>query len=296
MNRIFICIILVLLGGNLSASELLKNEGVVVSVEDVERYIEFNVPLEQREALVQNERKLRELIESIYVLRKLSALGESQGEVITKSFEWKLELDKARSIAMRYLSEEIGRREQMVDWSARAYEYYLVNKSEFLKEDQVVVSHVLVSTEERSDEQALALAKDVRRRVDLGESINEMARSISDDRSAKKNSGRIGPFGRHEMVAEFERASFSMLKSGEVSGPVRTKFGYHVIKLEELKAGGIRDFSDVKKDIINKLRVKYKDDERARVIVPLKTTALSNINLSSFAAFQEKMLQKLDAN
>jgi len=80
--------------------------------------------------------------------------------------------------------------------------------------------HILVKTETE--------AKAVKARLDKGEKFGAVAQQVSLCPSAKKG-GDLGTFTRGKMVKEFEKAAFELQK-GQVSGPVKTKFGYHIIK------------------------------------------------------------------
>lgn len=80
--------------------------------------------------------------------------------------------------------------------------------------------HILVKT--------LTEANAVKARLDKGEKFGEIAKQVSLCSSSKKG-GNLGTFGRGKMVKEFEKAAFA-LEKGQVSDPVKTQFGYHVIK------------------------------------------------------------------
>lgn len=96
-------------------------------------------------------------------------------------------------------------------------------------------SHILISyagvertTATRTKEEAEQLVKDIKAKIDGGESFEELATTYSDCPSAEKQ-GDLGFFRKGQMVKPFEDAAFA-LKPGEVSGIVETKFGYHIIK------------------------------------------------------------------
>jgi parvulin-like peptidyl-prolyl isomerase len=86
--------------------------------------------------------------------------------------------------------------------------------------DKIHCAHILVKTETE--------AKNIKARLDKGEKFGALARTVSLCPSAK-NGGDLGTFTRGKMVKEFERAAFA-LEKGQTSGPVRTQFGYHIIK------------------------------------------------------------------
>ena len=90
---------------------------------------------------------------------------------------------------------------------------------------KIRVSHILV--DKRS--QALKILEEIKK----GGNFNSLARKHSTCPSGKRG-GDLGYFGRSQMVKEFERAAFA-LEKGEISGPVRTQFGYHIIKKTDEK-------------------------------------------------------------
>lgn len=86
--------------------------------------------------------------------------------------------------------------------------------------------------EPRNDQQALARILEVKKRLDAGEDFAKLALEYSDDTGSAAQGGDLGWFGRGQMITEFEDAAFK-LQPGQVSDPVKTQFGYHLIKVEE---------------------------------------------------------------
>jgi foldase protein PrsA len=105
-------------------------------------------------------------------------------------------------------------------------DYFEENKESFNAEEQIKASHILVDSEEK--------AVEVKNKLNAGEDFAELAKEYSTDNSNKDNGGSLGFFGRGEMVPEFEDIAFS-LEAGKTSEPVKTDFGYHIIKVEEKK-------------------------------------------------------------
>jgi parvulin-like peptidyl-prolyl isomerase len=90
---------------------------------------------------------------------------------------------------------------------------------------QVNAQHILVKTEEQ--------AREILNELKQGKSFEDLARTKSLCPSGKKG-GNLGWFGHGQMVREFQKAAFS-LKKGEVSQPVKTQFGWHIIKVKDSK-------------------------------------------------------------
>ncbi|MBD3300317.1 MAG: hypothetical protein GF347_03115 [Candidatus Moranbacteria bacterium] len=105
--------------------------------------------------------------------------------------------------------------------------------------EEVKASHILIAYEgatrsraQRTQDEAKKLAEDLANRAQSGENFAELAQKYSDDPSAKQNQGDLGFFTCGKMVPEFQMAAFQMEK-GEISDPVLSSYGYHVIKLED---------------------------------------------------------------
>jgi hypothetical protein len=99
--------------------------------------------------------------------------------------------------------------------------------------ETVRARHILISPAGPSpedDAKALALARDILRRIRAGEDFAALARQYSDDPATRDQGGDLGSFARGAMLEEFERAAFS-LREGEISEPVKTSVGYHIIQV-----------------------------------------------------------------
>lgn len=135
--------------------------------------------------------------------------------------------------------------------------YYNEHKAEY---DVVKARHILVHIKgapgpppagkpELNDEEALAKAKSIKDRLAKGEDFAMLASAESDDSSASQG-GSLGEFGKGMMVPPFEQAAFA-LKVGDISDPVKSPFGYHIIKVEEHRT---KPLAEVKTTIANRLK------------------------------------------
>ena len=124
---------------------------------------------------------------------------------------------------------------------AEVHDFYTGNKDKFESPEQAHARHILVTVDEKADDKtrqaAKAKAEDLLAQLKGGADFEELAKKNSDCPSAPQG-GDLGFFGHGQMVPEFDAAAFA-LKPGELSGVVTTKFGYHIIKLEEKKDAGL---------------------------------------------------------
>ena len=118
--------------------------------------------------------------------------------------------------------------------------------------EEVSASHILIKTEDKSDQEAKAKAEKVLDKLDSGKDFSKVAQEYSEGPSAKRG-GKVGSFGHDsKMVASFEEAAFD-LEEGEISDLVKTKFGYHIIKVTDKKEAEGEEFKKQKGKIENEL-------------------------------------------
>jgi foldase protein PrsA len=118
--------------------------------------------------------------------------------------------------------------------------YFDENKDSLGEAEQVKASHILVEDE--------AVAKEVKQKLTDGADFAELAKEYSTDEGSKENGGELGSFPRGTMVTEFEDAAFS-LPINEISDPVKSDYGYHIIKVEEKKEAKEANYEDSKATI-----------------------------------------------
>jgi peptidyl-prolyl cis-trans isomerase C len=119
-------------------------------------------------------------------------------------------------------------------------------------QEEINARHILVATEE----EAKKIAEEAKKNADFA----KLAKEKSTDKGSGANGGELGWFTKDKMVPEFAEAAFKLQK-GEISGPVKSPFGYHVIKVEDRRAVTIGTFEDLKEslkgDVANKMIQNY---------------------------------------
>lgn len=160
--------------------------------------------------------------------------------------------------------------------------YYEKNKESYARPERVRARHILILVDreapKETDAEARAKIDEAAEQIRKGKDFSEVAMAVSQDGSAS-DGGDLGWFTRGRMVPEFEQAAFA-LQPGQVSDPVRTDFGWHLIKLEEHADADLTPLAEVEDDIRHTLAL---DKARPKVQELLDNILVAVINGQSLA-------------
>lgn len=174
----------------------------------------------------------------------------------------------------RWMQAQIKDGDKITDADAR--KFYDANTEEFKNPEQVKASHILflVNKDDSGDvaKQKEAAAKKAAARAKKGEDFNKLAKELSEEPGAKESGGDLGFFAKDRMVPEFAEAAFSQ-KPGTVSDPVKTQFGWHVIKVTEKKPAGTVPYDEVKEQITAYLKNNKQREAVQAILKNLKDSA-----------------------
>ena len=132
---------------------------------------------------------------------------------------------------------------------------YEAASQRYLTPESRRASHILIEAgDERDPDQARALARQLYERALDGESFDELAREYSDDLGSADEGGDLGWIEAGDMVEAFENALFDLTVSGELAEPVRSQFGWHVIRLEEIRPPEGMSFEEARDEILAEFR------------------------------------------
>ena len=197
---------------------------------DIDTFIS-GMPQEQQmyRSMPEFRKQCEERLEEICLF---AMYGEEEKKDETEMFKTSMVMAKRdilSQIAMADLLKDIS----VTD--AEAKEYFLGHSKEFASKASATAKHVLVDNEDKANQ--------IKEEIESGaKSFEDAAKEYSTCPSAQKG-GSLGTFGRGQMVKEFEDAAFSA-EIGAVVGPVKTQFGYHLIKVEEKNEAQIASFDE----------------------------------------------------
>ncbi len=185
-------------------------------------------------------RILDSLITRILLYRDLKKKGYHKNEEIVNSWE-----NMKKDYALSYFTNKYIKNKAEIE-EKKLKKEYKNRKEQFKTPEKVKASHILIkSGEKRSDEKAKKKINEIKNKINEdGSNFNKLAKEYSEDNSAKKG-GNLGYFTRGKMVKSFEDAAFSLDKGEYTKDPVKTKFGYHLIYVEDHKEGGYKKFEKV---------------------------------------------------
>jgi peptidyl-prolyl cis-trans isomerase C len=207
--------------------------------------------------------------------------GRFPNEDIFKSALTKADLSEAdlrseigRGLAIQqFITKEFVERVAVSTKEVRAY--YDGHPQDFKQPEQVRASHILVKNNRHADESQRAEAgekiRQIQQKLQEGEDFASLAKAFSQCPSSAKG-GDLGYFRRGQMVKPFEDVAFA-LEPGEVSDPVETKFGYHLIKVTDKKPEKTIPYEDIKESIEQYLKDKKTEKEVSIYVQRLKENA-----------------------
>jgi len=151
--------------------------------------------------------------------------------------------------------------------------FYDQNKDSFRVPERVDVRHILLKTTDKpatEEPKIKAKAEDIEKQLKAGANFAELAKKYSEDPGAAQTGGEYKGVTRGQMVPEFEQAAFS-LKPGQISDPVKTTYGYHILQVEKHEDARLRPFEEVKSEIAANLKKQRASDQMQQIADRVQT-------------------------
>jgi peptidyl-prolyl cis-trans isomerase C len=232
--------------------------GATLTKMDYEQLLQQYRPEARSEAEQHKGRFMREL-----VLQEILAQEGQRLQIDDDpQLQARLKIQKNSAIARAVVQKYIEEKSDVTD--ERLRDHYEKNKATFTSDEQIAASHILLKTEA----EAQAALKEIKQ----GKDFAEVAKAKSTGPSAPQG-GALGTFGRGRMVPAFEEAAFA-LKVGDVSAPVKTQFGYHIITVTDRTEAAPQSFDEVRDTIRRTLISEYVesllDDLQSKAKIEIK--------------------------
>ena len=244
-RKIFAALILVLVFAACASAAVSedKKDKILARVESQDitenDLLEFVKPFGQQAMMLYNTEQGKKMILDDVISMRLFALDAEASKLDETPEFMNAKRTLLAQVAMRRVIQDV----KVTDEDAK--KFYDENPKLFVQPERVRARHILVSGDE-------ALAK-VQAELKSGKSFDVVAKEYSIDPGSAANGGDLGEFPKGVMVKEFEEAAFALKNPGDVSEPVKTQFGWHIIKLEERIPESTAPFEQVKAQLIQNL-------------------------------------------
>ena len=260
---------------------LIEGAGIAITVDDM-RADAKRMPPEMQGLVLSKPQTVTQIASNLYARRALAMRAEEQGLDKQPSIQALLKVarDKVLSDAMlEVIDKNAVPNPSALEGLAR--NFYKTNPDKYKTPEEIRISHILVTDSDlvASRAKAEALLKQIKDGADFA----QLAKENSSDKATADKGGDLGFFGRGRMLPEFETAAFELKNLGDVSGIIPTKFGLHIIKLNERRLPRMRDFEEVRDEIVKELTSGILQDARATEAQNFQSNA--KINQSAIEEF-----------
>jgi len=227
------------------------------------------IPEAQRLAFIRDGGKVDQLVAALLKRKAVAADAERADFENDPLVAARVRLAAQKELAEAWLEHVVSTAPE-ADFEALAREDYLVNRERYKSEEFVDVSHILIGTNDRSEEEAKRLATSLHGWLEKDPArFDELVEKYSDDPETSDTQGRYPEVGRGQTVKAFERAAFALQEPGAMSQPVKTQHGYHIIRLNGRSGGEIPPFEEVSEQAIERARYEYLEGYRQRYLQSL---------------------------
>ena len=194
-------------------------------------------------------------LNDLYAIANLSLDAEKVISLPQEEAEWIAEYAVTMELVQRYLIAKVNDALASTDWSAEARERYLSAPEGYRLPESVSVRTLLIKTGDRSESEAMKIAADLLSQAkEPGIDFAELVSEHTEDENAAANGGLMTNVKRGQTVPPFEEAAFALRTPGELSEPVVSQFGVHLIQLLEYTPAEQLSFEQVEQRIIDELK------------------------------------------
>ncbi len=270
MKKICICLLILLLFGACAKKEDSK---VLVTIDNDKMTLqEFNKELDRipvnMKMLVATQSGKKSYLDKLVVKKLLLREAGKEKMDTDKELQQRLADIKDQLLIESLLKKKITSDAKISDEELK--KYYEAHKDNFKRDREINTRHILLKTEDE--------AKQIQGKLLKGEDFVELAKKYSIEPNAGVSGGEIGYHPKGSLVPEYEAAAFKLTKVGQISGIVKTKFGYHIIRLEGTKPPAFVPFEEVKDFIKQKILQEKQSELLEKYIEELKKSAKITIN------------------
>lgn len=246
--------------GEMRADVLIKADDFSITLFDLYMYLEPEPAGETGSLDWGSENRVREGLQQLYALNTLKLDALNSQVMDPDEREWVADYELTMRLVSMHLEQQVEAEVAKINWEAVALEYYLAHQNEFLTPEALTLQTLLIREDACNPGVASETVSLILSEINAGLEFEVAVTEYTEDEAARSNKGMMAMVVRGQTVPEFEEAAFALASPGDISGPVETEFGAHLIKLIERKPSMQRPFEEVKPKIIASLEAKKKGE------------------------------------
>ncbi len=242
---------------------LVQSGAVTITEADLHAELQ-RAPEQAREGALRNKQTMQMILRNLLARRLLSNEARAAGLADASPLREQLRLAEERVLSDAQM-QKFSAAEPPTDAELEAYAKttYVAQPERFAVPAQTHARHILI---EGDSEASKAEAQKLLAQIRGGASFEELAKAHSQDKGSAVRGGDLGTFPEGKMVPEFDAALKELKNPGDISEPVKTKFGWHLIELVERTAAHQRSFDEVKNQLIQEGRVDVMNRHRKQMV------------------------------
>ena len=270
---------------------------ITVDAGDIEGYL-LRVPVDRRAELRASKDRIAAIADNVFVTRSLAQKARALG------------LDKDPTVQRRMAQVQDGllsdvyaqhleKTAPQINLEPRARELYLAEPARFRLPEQVHVEHILIGLNGRTREMAEERARKVYEEVKSGkEDFLALAARLSDDPDKKRNGGDLGYSAPNAFVAPVAKRIAAMTVKGELSEPIESHMGFHIVRFVDRQKERQLSFDEVKRELIAQEKERLQKKRTEEIVTQVRSSSTVTVHLDKLEALTtpaDEILKKANA-
>lgn len=250
----------------LPASQVVVSRGGVdLTLGDVDAYAQ-TIPETDRAHVMSDPKRVETIVLNLLRTKQLAKQARDLKLDQRELMHYQLEMAQTDVLAKARVDELVATL-KLPNFDQLAKETYVSHPKQYMTPARVDVQHVLIGFNKHPEAEALALAEDVHKQAVANPAgFGALVEKYSDDPSKDRNQGNIENAASDRVVPEFSQAAKGLHTKDEISPVVKTKYGYHILKLVALQTGKQQTFEEVRPQLVETLKAQYIDKQRVQLL------------------------------
>ena len=259
---------------------------VVISQADLDAHMS-QLPEENRAQAVSSMERIDKLLQALLLQKALFEDARRAGLLEEAPMAALANYRATTALADEQMKRYVESR-LLDDYETQARELYLSDPERFASPQSYDFTHVLVSTDKRDEAEAMRIILDLYDRVQEGESLDALAAEYSDDQASREAGGAYENHSLDRLDRNFARALAGLESPGDVTGPVRSRFGWHLIRLDRRRESEKTAWEEVREQAMELARQRHAERIRKAYIAQLADPDAISIVPGSIERFQKR--------